>query len=167
MQKNLPTRKKIRLNDYDYSKENMYFITICVKDRLEIFGKILENNIKLTKKGIIVKQNIYGIEEIYKNVLVDEYIIMPNHVHMLLSIQYKSNATISKIIKHFKANISREMGCSIWQKSFYEHIIRNEKEYIEIKEYIRNNIAKWENDKYFNRAIKIAPTLTLQILILF
>ena len=62
MQKNLPTRKKIRLNDYDYSKENMYFITICVKDRLEIFGKILENNIKLTKKGIIVKQNIYGIE---------------------------------------------------------------------------------------------------------
>ena len=149
MQENLPTRKKIRLSDYDYSRENIYFITICVKDRLEILGKIFENNIKLTKKGIIVKQNIHGIEEIYKNILVDEYIIMPNHVHMLLSIQYKSSATISKIIKHFKANISRKIGCSIWQKSFYEHIIRNEKEYLEIKEYIKSNIINWENDKYF------------------
>ena len=92
---------------------------------------------------------------------------MKKMYEMCIRDRYKSNATISKIIKHFKANISREIGCLIWQKSFYEHIIRNEKEYIEIKEYIRNNIAKWENDKYFNRAIKIAPTLTLQILIFF
>ena len=142
MKKNLPTRKKIRLNDYDYSKENMYFITICVKDRLEIFGKILENNIKLTKKGIIVKQNIYGIEEIYKNVLVDEYIIMPNHVHMLISIQYKSNATISKIIKHFKANISREIGCLIWQKSFYEHYYKKRKRIYRNKRIYKKQYSK-------------------------
>ena len=65
MKENLPVRKKVRLKDYDYSQENMYFITICVKDRLEILGKIEEDNhIKLTKEGNIVKQNIYRLEEI-------------------------------------------------------------------------------------------------------
>ena len=149
MKENLPVRKRIRLQDYDYSEENMYFITICVKDRLEILGKIIEDNIKLTKEGKIVKQNITKIEKIYKNVIIDEYVIMPNHIHILLLINYKSSSTISKIIKHFKTNISREIQYSIWQKSFYEHIIRNEKEYLKIKEYIKNNIINWRKDKYF------------------
>ena len=149
MKENLPSRKRIRLQYYDYSEENMYFITICVKDRLEILGKIIEENIKLTKEGNIVKHNISKIQKIYKNVIVDEYIIMPNHIHILLLINYKSDATISKIIKHFKTNITREIKYSIWQKSFYEHIIRNEKEYLQIKEYIKNNVINWRKDKYF------------------
>lgn len=149
MKETLPVRKRIRLNDYDYSEENMYFITICVKDRLEILGKIEENYIKLTKEGNIVKQNLYRIEEMYKNIIIDEYVVMPNHLHMLLLINYKNGITISRIIKHFKANISREIGYSIWQKSFYEHIIRNEKEYLKIKEYINNNVINWIQDKYF------------------
>ena len=150
MKEILPQRKKIRLNNYDYSKENMYFITICVKDRLELLGKINEhNNIKLSKKGNIVKQEIYRLEKIYKNIIIDEYIVMPNHLHILLSINYKKGITISKIIKHLKTNISREIKYSIWQKSFYEHIIRNEKEYLKIKEYIKNNVINWPKDKYF------------------
>ena len=150
MKEILPQRKKIRLNNYDYSKENMYFITICVKDRLELLGKINEhNNIKLSKKGNIVKQEIYRLEKIYKNIIIDEYIVMPNHLHILLSINYKNGITISKIIKHLKTNISREIKYSIWQKSFYEHIIRNEKEYLKIKEYIKNNVINWPKDKYF------------------
>ena len=150
MKENLPVRKKIRLKDYDYSQENMYFITLCVKDRLEILGKIEEDNhIKLTKEGNIVKQNIYRLEEIYKNIIVDEYIVMPNYLHILILINYKDGITISKIIKHLKTNISREIKYSIWQKSFYEHIIRNEKEYLKIKEYIKNNVINWRTDKYF------------------
>jgi REP element-mobilizing transposase RayT len=150
MKENLPVRKKIRLKYYDYSQENMYFITICVKDRLEILGKIEEDNhIKLTKEGNIVKQNIYRLEEIYTNIIVDEYIVMPNHLHILILINYKDGITISKIIKHLKTNISREIKYSIWQKSFYEHIIRNEKEYLKIKEYIKNNVINWRTDKYF------------------
>lgn len=150
MKKNLPTRKEIRLKDYDYSNENMYFITICIKDRLEILGKIIEeNDIELTKEGNIAKYNINEIEKIYDNVIIDEYIIMPNHIHILLLINHKNGTTISTIIKHYKANVSREITYSIWQKSFYEHIIRNEKEYLKIKEYIRNNIINWKNDKYF------------------
>jgi len=62
MKENLPVRKRIRLQEYDYSEENMYFITICVKDRLEILGKIIEDNLKLTKEGDIVKQNINKIK---------------------------------------------------------------------------------------------------------
>ena len=127
----------------------MYFITICVKDRLEMLGEIIGDNIKLTKEGNIVKQNINKIEQIYKNTIIDEYVIMPNHIHILLLINYKSSVTISKIIKHFKTNITREIEYSIWQKSFYEHIIRNEKEYLKIKEYIKNNVINWRKDKYF------------------
>ena len=149
MRENLPVRKRIRLKDYDYAEENIYFITICVEDRLEILGKIVEENIKFTKEGNIVKQNINKIEQIYKNIIIDEYIIMPNHIHILLWINYKSNVTISKMINHFKTNITREIKYSIWQKSFYEHIIRNEKEYLRIKEYIKNNVVNWEKDKYF------------------
>ena len=126
MKEKLPIRKRIRLKDYDYSKENMYFITICIKNRLEILGTIREeNNIELSNEGNIVKKNIYKIEEIYKNIGIDEYIIMPNHIHILIWIKDKNGVTISKIIKHYKTNVSKEIKYSIWQKSFYEHIVRN------------------------------------------
>ena len=114
-----------------------------------MLGEIVEYNIKLTKEGNIVKQNINKIEQIYKNTIIDEYVIMPNHIHILLLRNYKSNVTISKIIKHFKTNITRKIEYSIWQKSFYELIIRNEKEYLKIKEYIKNNVINWRKDKYF------------------
>lgn len=149
MKENLPVRKRIRLKDYDYSEENMYFITICVKDRLELLGKIIEGNIELTTEGKIIKQNINKIEKIYKNIIIDEYVIMSNHIHILLLINYKSDITISKIIKHFKTNVTREIKYSMWQKSFYEHIVRNEKEYFKIKEYIKYNVINWKKDKYF------------------
>ena len=150
MKEIIPIRKKIRLNNYDYSQENIYFITICVKDRVELLGKIDKaNNIKLTKEGNIVKKEIHKLEEIYKNIIIDEYIVMPNHLHILLIIKYKNGKSISRIIKHLKTNISREITYSIWQKSFYEHIVRNRREYIKIKEYIKNNVINWSKDKYF------------------
>ena len=85
----------------------------------------------------------------YNNIIIDEYVIMPNHIHLLVWIRYKQNVTLSKIIKHFKTNISKDIGLSIWQKSFYEHIVRTNNEYLRIKEYIRNNIINWAKDKYF------------------
>lgn len=150
MKKCLPIRKKIRLENYDYSNEEMYFITICIKDRIELLGKINKaNHIKLTDDGIVVEQYLKEINKIYKNVTIDEYVIMPNHVHMILVINSKNEVTVSRIIKQYKMYISKKIGYSIWQKSFYEHIIRNEKEYWKIKEYIRNNIINWKDDKYF------------------
>lgn len=89
------------------------------------------------------------IELIYSNIILDEYIIMPNHIHMILAINKQYNNSISKIIQQFKGKITKEIGYSIWQKLFYEHIIRNEKEYLKIKEYIINNPNNWNTDEYF------------------
>lgn len=81
--------------------------------------------------------------------ILDEYIIMPNHIHMILAINKQYNNSISKIIQQFKGKITKEIGYSIWQKLFYEHVIRNEKEYLKIKEYIINNPQNWDTDEYF------------------
>ena len=118
MKQILPIRKKFRLNNYDYSQENMYFITICIKDRLELLGKIdKDSHIEFTKEGNIVKQEIFRLEEIYNNIRIDEYIVMPNHLHILLLINARNGISISKIIKHLKTNISRKIQYTIWQKS--------------------------------------------------
>jgi len=163
----LPQRKSIRLKDYDYSKEGMYFITICVKGRLELLGKIIDNStvgancvrpqikyankIFLSEIGIIIENEIHKIKNIYNNVVVDQYVIMPNHIHMILELQSGRTQfapTISQIIKQFKGSITKQISYSIWQKLFYEHIIRNEKEYFKICEYIKNNPLNWNTDKY-------------------
>ena len=149
MENKLPTRKRLRIIEYDYSKEGMYFITICIKNRLELLGKIKDNYIELTQEGIIVKECIKQIEKRYINVEIDEYVIMPNHIHMILVINNKTEVTISRMMKQYKTYVSKKVGYAIWQKSFYEHIIRNEKEYIKIKDYIKNNIINWKVDRYF------------------
>lgn len=150
MKDNLPVRKRLRLKKFDYSKEEIYFITICIKNRIELLGKIIETNrIELTKIGNISEQYIKKIEIKYKNVKIDEYIIMPNHIHLLLIVNKQNDISISRIIKQYKMCVIKIIGYSIWQKSFYEHIIRNEKEYWKIKEYIKDNIINWKKDKYF------------------
>lgn len=85
---------------------------------------------------------------IYKNIDIDEYIIMPNHIHIILIINEKQKVTISQMIQQLKGIISKELKQSIWQKLFYEHIIRCEKEYLQIKQYIQNNPYNWEDDIY-------------------
>ncbi|MBQ6992698.1 MAG: transposase [Clostridia bacterium] len=155
--KELTSRKDIRLKEYDYSQEGYYFITICTKNRECILSKITcKNNCRgvhctsvLTLEGYIVDKYINSMKNIYSNVLIDEYVVMPNHVHLILIIDKKIDNTISKIIQQFKGIVTKELKKSIWQKSFYEHIIRNEKEYLKIKEYIINNIANWDKDRYY------------------
>lgn len=150
MKNNLPVRKRLRLKKFDYSKEEIYFITICIKNRIELLGKIIATNyIELTKIGNISEQYIKKIEAKYKNIKLDEYIIMPNHIHLLLIVNKQNEITISRIIKQYKMHVSKIIGYSIWQKSFYEHIIRDEKEYWKIKKYIKDNIINWKQDKYF------------------
>ena len=80
---------------------------------------------------------------------MDAYVIMPNHIHAIISIEEAQTITISRIINQYKGIVTKQLGYSIWQKSYYDHIIRNEKEYYKIIEYIQNNIINWEKDKYF------------------
>jgi len=153
MSKNLPQRKNIRLKYYDYTLEGYYFITICTKNKECILSKIQcrgeHCSSVLLYEGKIIDKYINKIIEVYPNIFIDEYVIMPNHIHIILVINKKGNNSISKIIQQFKGMVSKELKYSIWQKLFHEHIIRNQKEYLMIKQYIINNPYNWENDKYY------------------
>ena len=163
-------RKTIRLKDYDYSNEGMYFITICTQNRECILGNIVRNNnvndvgahicaqIELSEKGIIVDKCLYKLEEMYIYLKLHDFVIMPNHIHMIIEIENifraqicaptTNNKTIGQIIRGFKAGVSKNIGYPIWQRNYYEHIIRNEKELYQTIEYIKYNPLNWENDKY-------------------
>lgn len=103
----------------------------------------------LSKIGIVIENEIYKLNTVYENIKVDKYQIMPNHIHLIIFIYEDSNGrtqfapTISRIIKQFKGSITKQIGFSIWQKSFYDRIIRNEKEYQEVWNYIHNNPLKY------------------------
>ncbi len=168
-----PTRKLIRLQEYDYSTPNAYFITICTENRQYLFwkteipvGTVIDRPqvVPLSRYGTIVKNAIEAIPEHYPDVTVDNYVIMPNHVHLLLQIHgsilaakggRSMNAptgqapTISRIIKNTKAAVSKQTGKSIWQKSFYDHVIRSDADYAQAWEYIDGNPPKWVKDELF------------------
>ena len=128
MKENLPKRKNIRLKDYDYSQVGIYFITICIKDRIELLGEIKnEEYIELSKEGKIIEEAINKLKETYTNIEIDEYVIMPNHIHLIIMIHTENKIVISRIIQQFKWGVTRKIGSSIWQKLFYEYIVRNEK----------------------------------------
>lgn len=152
----LPKRKNIRLNDYNYSSNGAYFITICTKNKENLLWKNVGANcvrpldqLPLSKIGIVIENEIYKLNTVYENIKVDKYQIMPNHIHLIIFIYEDSNGrtqfapTISRIIKQFKGSITKQIGFSIWQKSFYDRIIRNENEYQSVWNYIHNNPLKY------------------------
>lgn len=156
----LPKRKQNRLKNYDYSQNGAYFITICTKNKACIFGTIVGEDIilppkmKLSQYGITVKNAIDSIPKIYKNVNVDKYVIMPNHVHIMIRIcnidgRIISSPTIQTIIGQMKRHVSKQIGKPIWQTSFYDHIVRNEEDYFTKCQYIENNPAKWLEDELY------------------
>ena len=103
----------------------------------------------MTKVGTIVEKSIRNLERIYSNITIDEYVVMPNHIHIIIIINEKNDLTISRIINQYKGGITKKIGYPIWQKLFYEHIIRNENEYYKIKQYIQSNIANRKEDCNF------------------
>ena len=168
----LTKRKPNRLKNFDYSKNGAYFVTICAKSRFELFGTIDVGAAfcrpQLSETGELIEAEIKRLSNIYEGVSVDCYIIMPNHVHMIIVIHGeigyrkigRQNAapTISQMINQWKRAISIKNGFSPWQKSFHDHIIRNEDEYSRIAKYIENNPATWESDCHFSpvSAVKIS-----------
>jgi len=151
----------MRLKEYDYSSAGYYFITICIKNRHELLGEIVGDAAlgvppgKLTKVGTIVRQRIERINT-SSHCQVDNFVIMPNHVHLLLAIKSgtpraasPTKAAIPQIVNALKSLTSKEFGESIWQRSYHDHIIRDEFEYRRIWQYIDNNPATWTNDCYY------------------
>lgn len=148
---NKPKRKSIRLKDYDYSTPGAYFVTVCTKNKINYFWHNVgasiarPQDIVLTKCGMITDEAINNISEIYQNITVDNYVIMPNHIHLLLQIHSDENGrpvvapTIDRVIQQMKGYVTKQIGESIWQKLFFDHIIRGEQDYREIWQYIENN----------------------------
>ncbi len=157
----LPKRKNVRLCGYDYSVEGAYFITICVKDKKQILSKIVGDDAHIVPQnhlsiyGLICDKYIKNINAVYENVSVDKYVIMPNHVHMIISLHGTMRAssptkTISDVVRSFKTLVTKEVGKSFWQRSFYDHIIRGDADYRGVWEYIDTNVARWEKDALYN-----------------
>ncbi len=165
----LPKRKQQRLEEFDYSQNGTYFVTICTRDRTCIFwnnrdygqydvvgADIIRPQEQLNNYGLIVKNAIEQTPKYYPNISIDKYVVMPNHIHILMQIQdcelngrIISAPTISIIIGQMKRWVSKQIGYPIWQKSFYDHIIRNQSDYDRIWRYIDENPIKWELDEYY------------------
>ena len=148
----LPKRKPTRIPNYDYSLPNYYFITICTHDKKCIFGKPGEMNVF----GRYAEENLLNIPIQNPEIRVDKYVIMPNHIHVILVLSENSPKNIPTVIGQFKMSVTkriREMkpGMEVWQRSFHDHIIRNQSGYEKIWTYIENNPQKWEEDCFYCR----------------
>lgn len=157
----LPKRKNIRLKEYDYSENGAYFITICTYNRRKILSNINVGeglralpSVELTITGEIVEEAINFINKAYKNITVDKYVIMPNHVHLLLSMRAGGHGDpplqVYDIVGRMKSFTTYKYGKILWQRSFYDHVIRNENDYRETWEYIENNPFSWAADEFFS-----------------
>ena len=147
-------RKQNRLSSYDYSTNGAYFVTICTHDRQKVLSEIVEDgNPVLKYSGKIAKEYIMRISEKYPTVSVDKFVIMPDHIHMLLSIGQGTadpSPSLGNIIGWYKYQVTKEInrifgteGRKLFQRSYYDHVIRNQADYNEAWEYIENNPRKW------------------------
>ena len=158
-------RKENRLKEYDYSLPRAYFITICTQNRVNYFwNNVGARNARptdytLTEYGITVEKAINAISNHYPAVTVDNYVIMPDHIHLLLKIHTDSEGralrapTIGTIVNQFKGYVTKQLKTSIWQKLFFDHIVRSQQDYKEIWKYIDNNPLNLKDD-HFNSEVK-------------
>ena len=159
-----PKRKQIRLSEYDYSTSGAYFVTICTEGRRCILSSVRRGDpggrpaVEYTQYGEIAESCFAAVKELY-DISFDTYVIMPNHIHFICSLGVprattRVAPTLGRVVGAYKslaANGCRKAGLQgkLWQRSYYEHIIRNEKDYREIREYIENNPAQWAEDRYY------------------
>ena len=172
-----PERKPLRLKNYDYSAPGSYFITVCTHEKRCILSRIITLPVSavgalheapavrhaLTQEGECVRRYIEAISTRWPEVSVDRYVIMPNHIHLLLQIHGERalheaplqdhRSLLAKSIGYLKMNSSRDIhafrpGEVIWQRSYYDHVIRNDAEYAEIAEYIAANPSRWAEDRF-------------------
>lgn len=160
-EKILPNRKHYRLDNYDYSSIGAYFITICTSERKNYFWERVgattgrPQDVTLSQYGNIVDEAIKNIPSIYPALNVDCYVIMPDHIHLMLIICADENGrpmvapTMSRVVQQLKGYITKRIGQSIWQKLFYDHIIRNHEDYEEHVKYIYENPMRWQYDELY------------------
>ena len=178
-EKDLPKRKRTRWENFDYNTPNAYFLTICTENRRNILSQITgvetpddHNNVggdvlgaprgsKLLPFGKIADKYVHQLNQFYDHIEVDQYVIMPNHIHIILFVlenglpgtstpTEKPTATVPLFVSTFKRFCNKEYGENIWQRGFYDHVIRNRNEYEEISRYIYENPMRWYFDELYS-----------------
>ena len=171
MDNKLPARKPLRMSHYDYNTPGAYFLTFCTHDRRQtlshIVGAIHESpEPHLTDCGRIVDSVMQNIPE-HLHVTIDRYVIMPNHVHLIAVITdddalrairespLRSSTIMSKLIGYIKMNSSKAIrrhygDVTVWQRGYYDHVVRNQEDYLALAEYIQTNPLRWELDKLYS-----------------
>lgn len=162
----LPNRKRVRLKCFDYNTPGYYFITVCTIEKQKILCTIVGTGLldgpKIfdTEFGKIARKQLDAMSDFYPDIKIDKYVIMPNHIHMLLKITEKdfsesekltpANVRIARFIGTFKRFCNKAYGKNIWQSRSYDHVIRGEQDYREIWQYIDNNPVKWNEDRFYS-----------------
>jgi putative transposase len=171
-----PERKMNRLNGYDYSRDALYFVTSCVKDKVCVFGEVIQAEMRLNNYGCIAEKQWHWLEQQYPYVILHAFIVMPNHVHGIIEINrdtvgtgrdlsarklynekkavvdpYPKVKSLSELMGVYKTTTAKliraaELTDFEWQRSFHDHIIRTDKAYCHIRDYILSNPARWTDD---------------------
>ncbi len=166
-------RRSIRLKDFDYARYGPFFVTICVEDRKCLFGAVMEGQMHLTHFGHIGESEWRRGAEVRRAAVSDAYVVMPNHFHGIVSILNsgtealgragahsraplrRQSRSLGAMIAQFKATTTRRInedrgtpGTVVWQRNYYEHVIRDERDLERIRDYIAANPARWEEDGY-------------------
>ncbi len=162
-----PQRKRNRLADCGYDAPGAYFITICTAEKKRLLSEILAGEaltspaVALTALGELVQVRLLALPDRFPNLRLDKYVLMPNHVHILLTLTQAEGSggaspspTVIDAVRAFKsitARLARPYlsGSPLWQRSFYDHVVRNEADYREIWNYIDGNPSKWAEDRFF------------------
>ena len=166
----LPKRKPTRWSLIDYSSQGLYFLTICTRDRRNLLSHIVvgdgastsrENDtptVQLTEIGKVVEKYILSTERI-ENVILDKYVIMPNHIHMIVFFKGVSgtsrapsptNEIVPHVVSTFKRFCNKEIGENVFQRSYYDHVIRDGEDYEARVNYIFENPMRWYYDELYN-----------------
>lgn len=170
-------RRSIRLDGYDYAESGAYFVTICTQDHLCLFGEIVDGDMRANALGRIVQETWQDLPDHYPRVELDAFVVMPNHVHMIVILTQDPHpvgagfkpalahgpgttpdvpkryglAEITRAFKTFSARqinkCRRVQGIPVWQRNYYEHIIRNERALNYIRRYIVENPQRWAQDR--------------------
>jgi len=181
----MKNRKRNRMKGYDYSSNNLYFVTSCVQNRMCCFGHVVAGSARegtarelsllqgnenasaemvLNEFGKIVNNQLQWLENQYPYVVLHHYIVMPNHIHAIIEIDalrighdqpVQKIKSLSELMGAFKTTSSKliHLAGSVdfqWQRSFHDHIIRDERAYWNISNYIETNAERWKMDTFYN-----------------
>ena len=161
------TTRRVRMLGHDYSSPGYYFLTVCTDKQQRLFGEIANDEMILSHAGLMLGEVIEAIESKFKSVSVDCSVVMPNHLHLLVGISVRlsdeqNSEAVGDVVRWLKNSSVRRYGVGVreqgwipydgrlWQKSYHDHIVRNEKELETLRAYIANNVYMWKKDKFYD-----------------